>query len=857
MPSSYAAAASGSPSSSRKPIPVAAASTRQPAPSPAAAPAAPSPSNPSGISDSDPSSYSSSGEETDLTSSDPAAASVVSSYLSVAGDGADLSKVGIFLSSAARRRSPPCLICFDPIRPSDPVWSCSASCFAALHLHCIQSWAHQSASAAPSPTWGCPKCRFPYPKSETPTSYLCFCSKTVDPAPDPWILPHSCGDICGRHLNANRDSGCEHTCLLLCHPGPCPPCPAIVPNARCFCGSRRETRRCSHQRYSCLGKCNKRLGCGIHRCPVDCHDGPCPPCAVLGNHKCECGETMEERLCSERVFQCKRECGGMLECGKHSCERGCHAGKCGECPLQGRRTCPCGKKDYPSLDCDAEASTCGSTCEKVLGCGRHKCHERCHRGLCVETCRLVITKSCRCGCLKKEVPCYQELTCERKCPRMRNCGRHACRRRCCPGDCAPCPEVCDKRLRCGNHKCASPCHRFLVGLRRIRNHRNAQKSAIQLAFAGTNLNAGCHGPIAPPNPEFTLKPIKRKKEKHIDCTPGTPCPPCQEVVLVPCFGQHLGQERAILCSKKRQFPCQNLCGNPLDCGNHYCTKACHVLQIPLSQPEGDQSAIQSLASASAFAEPCEECDLPCQRVREPSCSHPCPLPCHLDDCPPCKVLVKRPCHCGAMVHAFECMYYNNLNAKEQQKVRSCGGPCHRKLPNCPHLCSEICHPGQCPSVDQCMKKVNVRCACNTLKKEWICQDVLKEYRRSGCDPKQIPKNQYGIGLLACGEDCMKKVRAAESELHLRKTQEIKSSVVEVENVPKRKKRRNRGPERVESSKFQEIKAFALKCLLVIFLFIVVVAGLYLLWKGVYWLSDWMNEMEEQRVRQRHLKPGRM
>jgi hypothetical protein len=39
----------------------------------------------------------------------------------------------------------------------------------------------------------------------------------------------------------------------------------------------------------------------------------------------------------------------------------------------------------------------------VLGCGRHKCPERCHRGPCDETCRLVITKSCRCGGLKKEV----------------------------------------------------------------------------------------------------------------------------------------------------------------------------------------------------------------------------------------------------------------------------------------------------------------------------------------------------------------------------------------------------------------------------------------------------------------------
>lgn len=169
----------------------------------------------------------------------------------------------------------------------------------------------------------------------------------------------------------------------------------------------------------------------------------------------------------------------------------------------------------------------------------------------------------------------------------------------------------------------------------------------------------CHGPISPPNPEFTLKPTKKKMGKHIECTPGTPCPPCKEVVLVQCFGQHLGQERAVSfrerhnllvyllptafslpcmalakirletteniihilhfhflqmpCCKWRPFPCENLCGNPLLCGNHYCTKSCHVLEVPLNQPEGDR--IASIGKANALAEPCEQCNLPCQRVR--------------------------------------------------------------------------------------------------------------------------------------------------------------------------------------------------------------------------------------------------
>ncbi|EMS48479.1 NF-X1-type zinc finger protein NFXL2 [Triticum urartu] len=473
------------------------------------------------------------------------------------------------------------------------------------------------------------------------------------------------------------------------------------------------------------------------------------------------------------------------------------------------RTCPCGKKDYPRLECDVEAATCGSTCEKVLGCGRHKCPERCHRGPCDVTCRLVIKKSCRCGVLKKEayigacspcplmktiscfcgktyfeVPCGTEKNqkppkCSKRCNIDRLC-RHKldCRpHKCHYGACPPCKLICGEELSCG-HKCKER----------------------------------CHGSIPPPNPEFTVKPMKKKMEKHIECTPGTPCPPCQEVVLVPCFGEHLGQERAIPCSKSRQFPCQNLCGNLLHCGNHYCTKDCHVLEIPSDQRKAD--TILSLSRNNTLAEPCERCNLRCQR----------------------------------------CVYYNNLNAKQQLKARSCSGPCHRKLPNCPHLCSEICHPGQCPSVDQCMKKVNVRCACNTLKKEWVCQDVLKEYRRSGRDPKEVPKGQFGVGLLACGGDCVKKVNVSAAELHLRKVHETKSPAAEVANVPKRRKKRDRGAqEPVQVSMWQQIKWYLV---VIIALAGLVVLGL-VIWKGVYQISDWMNEMEEQKARERLLRAGRL
>ncbi|KAJ6900154.1 hypothetical protein NC652_026326 [Populus alba x Populus x berolinensis] len=370
------------------------------------------------------------------------------------------------------------------------------------------------------------------------------------------------------------------------------------------------------------------------------------------------------------------------------------------------------------MACDIVVPLCGGTCDKMLSCGFHRCHERCHRGPCIETCRIVVTKLCRCGGMKKEVPCYQDLACERKCQRMRDCGRHACKRRCCDGDCPPCGEICGKRLRCNNHKCPAPCHRgacspcpvmFTISCACGETHfevpcgtekdqkppkcrkscgisplcRHGSDSKPHKCHYGAcppcrllcdeeypcshKCKLRCHGARPPPNPDFTLRPKKKKPNHQSESTPGTPCPPCPELVWRPCLGQHIGAERMIICSNRTQFSCENLCGSPLSCGNHYCTKTCHALKS-----QSSTSLVQHKRSES-----CEECHLPCEKERKPACRHSCPLPCHPGDCPPCKVLVKRSCYCGSMVHVFECIYYNNLSEKEQMAARSCGGSCHR------------------------------------------------------------------------------------------------------------------------------------------------------------------------------------
>ncbi|KAK9700013.1 hypothetical protein RND81_08G211100 [Saponaria officinalis] len=833
---------------------------------------------------------------------------IFKAYLEIHGDHSstssihDLSKIQSFLNSSTSGALS-CLICLERIKPVDPTWSCIGSCFDVFHLQCIQSWAQQSASraasraltrlpisaevAADASVWNCPKCRFEYPKCEIPKKYCCFCGKLENPFHDPWVLPHSCGEICGRSLRNN----CGHNCLLLCHPGPCPSCPKLV-KSRCFCGGFEDVRRCGFKEFSCNKKCNRVLDCGIHRCSEICHDGFCPPCREKGVYKCQCGRMKEERECCDRVFRCENPCGRGLECGKHVCERGCHEGECGQCPFQGKRSCPCGKTVYEGMSCDAEVPLCGSTCDKKLSCGRHRCPDRCHRRACEETCRIVITKSCRCGGLKKQVPCHQDLICERKCTRERDCGRHACRRRCCDGDCPQCTEVCGRKLRCRNHKCPSPCHRgpcapcplmvtiscacgsthFEVPcgtekeqkpphcrkqcqINPLCRHRTTCKphKCHYGACPPCKLPCGeeypcghacklrCHGPRPPPNLEFTLKPKKKKHNYPSEPTPGTPCPPCPELVWRSCVGQHFAAEKMMICCDKSQYSCDNLCGNPLACGNHYCTKTCHALQNSSSSSDQRKKG-----------EPCEKCTLSCQKERTPSCSHPCPRQCHPGDCPPCKVLLKRSCHCGAMVHVFECIYYNTLSDKEQLRVRSCGGPCHRKLPNCTHLCPEICHPRDCPSPEKCSKKVTVRCGCYNLKKEWQCRDVQLAYRNSGRDSKEIPKTQFGLGLLPCDSSCKSKAQAIESELQLRKPKASEKKEPEtVTHVPKRRKRREQAQETKQASTLQKLISTLKRLFIFVGLLVALVVLAYFGYKGLLLLNDWMNEVEERRERTRY------
>lgn len=237
------------------------------------------------------------------------------------------------------KRTLECLVCCERLRHADFIWSC-VQCYHILHLHCVVKWANTSKLES---GWRCPACQNVY--SEIPKDYRCFCNKFVNPVSEQGVLPHSCGELCRK-----PGRNCQHTCTLLCHPGPCPDCSIMVPRL-CGCGSTKPLVKCSSDvTITCQNLCNKLLDCQLHTCESNCHNGHCKPCTELLKQECYCGKIGRRVACTKEVngalkYSCGEVCEKLLVCGNHKCTMLCHEGNCEPCLLTADKikTCPCGQ----------------------------------------------------------------------------------------------------------------------------------------------------------------------------------------------------------------------------------------------------------------------------------------------------------------------------------------------------------------------------------------------------------------------------------------------------------------------------------------------------------------------------------
>ncbi|XP_043706316.1 NF-X1-type zinc finger protein NFXL1-like [Telopea speciosissima] len=583
------------------------------------------------------------------------------------------------------KRAVECMICYDMVGRSAPIWSCS-SCYSIFHLNCIKKWARAPTSVDLSVeknqrgNWRCPGCQSVQLLTAKEIQYLCFCGKRPDPPTDLYLTPHSCGEPCGKPLDrevagggdSNDDDRCPHVCVLQCHPGPCPPCKAFAPPRRCPCGKKTITTRCSDRKslFTCGQPCKKILECGRHRCERICHLGPCDPCGAMIKASCFCKKKVEILLCGEMVvkgnvrqmdgvFSCNSTCGKELACGNHFCGEDCHPGPCGDCELTPWRikTCYCGKTRIQNerRSCLDTIPTCSQACGKLLPCGIHQCKESCHARDC-PTCLVPANQKCRCGSSSRTVECYRtvdemdKFVCDKPCGRKKSCGRHRCSERCCPlsgssnqvlGHWDPhlCSMVCGKKLRCGQHSCGSLCH------------SGHCPPCLETIF--TDLACACGKTSIPPPQPCGTPPPSCQHPCSVPQPCGHPpshschfgdCPPCSIPVAKECIGEHVVL-RNIPCGT-RDIRCNQLCGKTRQCGMHACGRTCHP--PPCDSNSGSESGSGSGVKVS--------CGQICSSPRR-DCRHTCTATCHPSSpCPDlrCDFPVTITCSCGRITATVPC-----------------------------------------------------------------------------------------------------------------------------------------------------------------------------------------------------------
>ncbi|KAJ3611551.1 hypothetical protein NHX12_021566 [Muraenolepis orangiensis] len=499
-----------------------------------------------------------------------------------------------------------CMVCCDAVRVMAPVWSCQG-CYHVFHLNYSTEG------------WRCPACQKVAPKQ--PASYICFCGKVTNPEWQRSEIPHSCGDLCGKKRTG---ADCPHPCNILCHPGPCPQCPALVTKS-CLCGRTSQPVRCGQGAVlQCSSVCGAILNCTQHTCTQVCHAGSCHLCQLEVKQVCFCGDVDREVPCGTDQegtdgpghFSCQKICGKTLGCGLHLCQQPCHPGPCQACPRSPSlvRSCPCGQTPLTKLLelGYAERHTCT---DPVPSCGKnyilHVCEELCHEGACGH-CSLSSSIRCRCGSKTKEVPCAtlfkEELPvflCEKRCSRKRACGRHKCNDLCCVSVDHQCPQVCSHKLSCGLHRCQEPCHRGNCDPCWQANHPCKNLC---------NRRHECEHPV------------------FHNCHTEERCPPCTYLTQKWCMGKH--EQRSNIACHLQDISCGLSCSKTLPCQGHRCKRICH--------------------RGACLGE--GGCGQACATPR-PDCGHPCSAPCHTgSSCPrnPCTTKVALQCDCGRRKETVMC-----------------------------------------------------------------------------------------------------------------------------------------------------------------------------------------------------------
>ncbi|KAI8039370.1 hypothetical protein M5D96_008093 [Drosophila gunungcola] len=462
-----------------------------------------------------------------------------------AGSSKDAARTSTFLENTLHSGAATCLICIGSIRRVKAAEQQNGQASQGHYNHLGE---FVPPKRQKSLHWCCPQCRRDYQPAEKPTQYNCFCGKEANPQNQPFLVPHSCGEICGKLLQPK--SPCKdllacgkHKCNQECHrPGQCPPCTSKSMQP-CECQRESKMVNCSDRKWKCQNTqcpccgdqcppcekiCGKQLSCNKHKCQSVCHNGPCYPCKLESQINCRCGKTRRSVPCgrerSARIV-CLELCRITAKC-HHAIKHRCHKGECQ----------PCGQ-------------VCGLP-NDTSKCG-HICKARCH-----EAVRVNKPKEARPQAKKYEYKALPHPRCEEGVIVTCIGGHEVATWPCWNSKPSSCQRKCARQLKCGNHKCSLVCHSVQL-----------PKDMSQQAGCA-NCEEGCSG-----------------------CHPP-PCAPCNFVIKSKChcglnqlvykcseYFDETGTVQEIIERREKLRSCGNRCLKNYPCG-HRCTAICHSSKCP-------------------------------------------------------------------------------------------------------------------------------------------------------------------------------------------------------------------------------------------------------------------------------------
>lgn len=250
----------------------------------------------------------------------------------------------------------------------------------------------------------------------------------------------------------------------------------------------------------------------------------------------------------------------------------------------------------------------------------------------------------------------------------------------------------------------------------------------------------------------------------LQCHAG-PCPPCGLVgPTQSCYcGKNSSQKLCRETDYENGWSCDEICGDLLPCGEHFCPKPCHTglcgdcdmrvdarcycgmlaKQIPCFEKDDPQQSYSR--DDSEWFEGSFNCLEPCTRLFD--CGiHKCKESCHPQDenaavCPFSPTVVTH-CPCGK-TPLEELPGFPRASCEDS--VSHCDKICGKELP-CGHKCLATCHDGDCGC---CLQTIDISCRCGRVSSKSVCHQGQVEAPMC----MRICQATLSCGRHKCGEHC--------------------------------------------------------------------------------------------------------